>query len=471
MPNRPAARDPAGEICDATATSKCGCVYGRRCRRASSSVNQSVFIVTGSSLRSSSRIASSASSMRSRCSATGMPIMNASDGSAPGPTPSMTRPRVRWSSSTSAVGEHERVVVGQRADARAEADVLRALRRGRDEHLGTGDDLVAGRVVLADPRLVEAEAVEVHDQIEVALERERRVLADGMERCEEDAELVAAICRPRLARTRARQRRELGCGDDPVVQRLEGEPAGHRAADLRRGLLGLFGVDQTRLARGFGEQLGLAGALHRDEPPGRLVDRRRADGQQAVVRQDGRLVVAERVRDALALLDVEHDAGVVVEHGVVAVERARVLGERVERAAQRRPRLAVDRVGVGGRDHVGPGGVDLRVDDERGLVHRPVALDDLAVVVDEDQVLDPDLLEVHAERVHPEVVEPLGIAGGDVPGDALRRSRTARTAGTRRPAAACGGGAPRRRSRTSETRAADDRTAWIIPPGAAVSEV
>ena len=29
-----------------------------------------------------------------------MPIMNASEGRAPGPTPIMTRPRVRWSSST-----------------------------------------------------------------------------------------------------------------------------------------------------------------------------------------------------------------------------------------------------------------------------------------------------------------------------------------------------------------------------------
>ena len=36
----------------------------------------------------------------SRCLAGSMPIMNASEGSAPGPTPSITRPRVRWSSST-----------------------------------------------------------------------------------------------------------------------------------------------------------------------------------------------------------------------------------------------------------------------------------------------------------------------------------------------------------------------------------
>ena len=34
----------------------------------------------------------------SRCFSTSMPIMNASEGSAPGPTPNITRPRVMWSS-------------------------------------------------------------------------------------------------------------------------------------------------------------------------------------------------------------------------------------------------------------------------------------------------------------------------------------------------------------------------------------
>ena len=65
--------------------------------------------------------------------------------------------------------------------------------RGRDEHLGRGDDLVAGRVVLADPRLVEAEPVEVLDQVEVALERERGVLARRVERGHEDAEAQGPV--------------------------------------------------------------------------------------------------------------------------------------------------------------------------------------------------------------------------------------------------------------------------------------
>ena len=40
-----------------------------------------------------------------------MPIMYASERSAPGPTPSIARPRVMWSSMHEAVGDHQRVVV------------------------------------------------------------------------------------------------------------------------------------------------------------------------------------------------------------------------------------------------------------------------------------------------------------------------------------------------------------------------
>ena len=91
-----------------------------------------------------------------------------------------------------ALGHPQRVVVGQRGDAGAELDVARALGGGGDEDLGRGDDLAAGRVVLADPRLVVAEAVEVLDQLEVALERQRRVLARRVERRHEDAEAQPA---------------------------------------------------------------------------------------------------------------------------------------------------------------------------------------------------------------------------------------------------------------------------------------
>jgi len=88
---------PVGETWLATAISTEGRDQGVIWRRALFSSNQSVFFVTVSP-RSSGTITSSASSIMSRCFSGLMPIMTASDGSEPGPTPSMTRPRVMWSS-------------------------------------------------------------------------------------------------------------------------------------------------------------------------------------------------------------------------------------------------------------------------------------------------------------------------------------------------------------------------------------
>ena len=138
-----------------------------------------------------------------------------------------------------------------------------------------------------------------------------------------------------------------------------------------------------------------------------------------MVAEDGGLVLAEGVGDALGLLQVEHDTRVVVEDGVVVVERAHVLGDRVEQAAQRRPGAPVGGVGVGGGDHVGPGRVHLGVDGEGGPVDLAGALDNVAVLVDQQEVGHLDVPEVHGERVDPEVVGQLGVAGRDVAGHAL----------------------------------------------------
>ena len=78
-----------------------------------------------------------------------------------------------------AVGQQPRVVVRERHDAGAELDVLGPLRRRGDEDLGAADDLVAARVVLAEPGLVVAEPIERLDPLEVVLEGERRALPDG----------------------------------------------------------------------------------------------------------------------------------------------------------------------------------------------------------------------------------------------------------------------------------------------------
>ena len=68
------------------------------------------------------------------------------------------------------------------------------------------------------------------------------------------------------------------------------------------------------------------------------------------------------------------------------------------------------------------------MDDERGAVDGLVAVDDVAVVVDQDQVADLDVAEAHAERVDPEVVGELGVAHRDVAGDALAEADAAEDA-------------------------------------------
>ncbi len=86
-----------------------------------------------------------------------------------------------------AVGQHERVMVRQRHDAGAEPDVAGALRRRGDEHLRASDQLEAAGMVLADPRLVIVQPVEMLEQLEVTLDRQGRVLVVVVKRREKDA--------------------------------------------------------------------------------------------------------------------------------------------------------------------------------------------------------------------------------------------------------------------------------------------
>src|SRR5690242_485253 len=62
-----------------------------------------------------------------------------------------------------------------------------ALRRRSDEHLRAGDQLEAARMVLADPRLVVIQPVEMLEQFEIALDRQGRVFVVVVERREKDA--------------------------------------------------------------------------------------------------------------------------------------------------------------------------------------------------------------------------------------------------------------------------------------------
>ncbi len=69
-----------------------------------------------------------------------------------------------------------------------------------------------------------------------------------------------------------------------------------------------------------------------------------------------------------------------------------------------------------GRGHnVGPRRVHLRMDRERGPVHRGLSLHYLAKMVHQDEVGYADLPEVLAKWVDPKMVGTLRIAGGDVP--------------------------------------------------------
>ena len=71
--------------------------------------------------------------------------------------------------------------------------MARPLGGGGNEHLGTGDDLEAGRMMLADPGLVVVEPVEVLDELHVAVDRQQRVLVQGVEGGQEDAGLEIPV--------------------------------------------------------------------------------------------------------------------------------------------------------------------------------------------------------------------------------------------------------------------------------------
>ena len=188
MPYLPASFMPEGLIVDAAAIGIRSC-SGRIWSCASKSSNQSLFTLKRSSPSSSRMITPSASSWRSRSSTWSMPNVRASDGSAPGPVPRITRPPVMWSSCTMRCATLNGWWYGQRHDAGAELDVLGALARRGQEQLRRRDHLPARRVVLAAPELVVAEPIEVLDEVEVALQLQARVLADGMMGREKGTEL------------------------------------------------------------------------------------------------------------------------------------------------------------------------------------------------------------------------------------------------------------------------------------------
>jgi hypothetical protein len=64
---------------------------------------------------------------------------------------------------------------------------------------------------------------------------------------------------------------------------------------------------------------------------------------------------------------------------------------RSEPGDERLARLAVQVMGVGGRHHIGAGGVHGVMDDEGGAVDRPAPFDHLSLMIDQNQVRHPHM--------------------------------------------------------------------------------
>jgi hypothetical protein len=62
-----------------------------------------------------------------------------------------------------------------------------------NKHLGAGDNLETARVMLADPRLVVVQPVEMDEQLQIALEGQRRIFTKCVERREKDARTQIAV--------------------------------------------------------------------------------------------------------------------------------------------------------------------------------------------------------------------------------------------------------------------------------------
>ena len=190
-----------------------------------------------------------------------------------------------------------------------------------------------------------------------------------------------------------------------IIIPLESQPALFISTDRRIRELGLLVTDENLLVPGsctgrIREQLSVARLVEANEPKRRGVDRLR-DGQQAVILQDDRLAVPERLGDAFALLAVQHHAAEVVIDGVRLPEPQCVLRHHVQLAPKHAERLPVHRVCVACRVHVGPCFVDLRVYRERRRVDGLVSDHHFAVFIHEDQVRHADLAEVLRQWVEP----------------------------------------------------------------------
>ena len=76
-------------------------------------------------------------------------------------------------------------------------------------------------------------------------------------------------------------------------------------------------------------------------------------------------------------------------------------------------------MGMGGGNHFGTRGMNSGMDRERSGIDRLIPLDHLALLINQDQVRNPNLSEVEAKGIDPETFRVFGVADGDMAGNAL----------------------------------------------------
>lgn len=177
-----------------------------------------------------------------------------------------------------------------------------------------------------------------------------------------------------------------------IKHRLSTKPPGHGTPHslmrIDRILLrNLHRLAPSSTRRRIRQQLRMTALLQANEPKHRLLNTP-AHGQQPMILQQRSFATPERGSNLLAFfLGEDHAAEAGVER-VVVVERARILRDSIEFAAQCAEGAAVDGVRVRGADYIRPGFVDRVVDHVGGGVEEAdfAAIDDFALVVDEDEV-------------------------------------------------------------------------------------
>lgn len=210
-----------------------------------------------------------------------------------------------------------------------------------------------------------------------------------------------------------------------IKQRLRAEPSStctsNSTVSVRSLLItNLNWLLATRCSRSLSHQLRLTALLQADEPEDSLLDSL-THSQEAVVLEKSSLLVSKAGSNILAFLLSENNTVERIINNVVVVESTSVLSQSVDLAAQRAPCTTVHRVTVSSTDDIRTSGVHGSVDHVCCGVEQAAlaSIDDLAGVVDQNQVGLIDERESDSEGVDPEAIWVDGVAKSDVAGYTL----------------------------------------------------